>query len=308
MRSRRLEAVIRSVETVDGAGVRLRRAFGGQRLARLTDPFLLLDDFGSSNPEDYLAGFPWHPHRGFETVTYVIRGEVRHEDSTGASGVIRGGDLQWMTAGSGVFHSEMPRPALVGPEVEDPGLRGLQLWVNLPSTMKMIDPVYRNLRGKDVPSFELDGALVRLIAGRLSGVPGLGVVEGPVTSVSVSALDVLYAEAIVAPGQALRLGIPDGRTALVYVMEGSVRARGPLRSEEIRERSTGVFSREGDELEVVAGSEGARLIVLAGRPIEEPIAWYGPIVMNTQEELEQAFRELAEGTFVKKGANFEDVG
>ncbi len=303
--------VLRALETREGAGVKVRRVFGDPVIAQETDPFLLLDDFGSRFPHEYLAGFPWHPHRGFETVTYVVKGEVHHEDSTGIRGVLNGGDVQWMTAGSGIFHSEMPRPArrVIGDRVEeDPEHRGLQLWVNLPSKLKMVRPHYRNLRGENVPSGTTDdGVEVRVIAGEVRGLPGTGTIWGPVANVSIEAQDVTYLELLMPPGSRFEHPVKEGYTALVYVLEGEVLVpEAPDRSVRVRERGAAVFEREGDRVVVTAGEAPARLIALAGRPIGEPIAWYGPIVMNSREELVQAFRELREGTFVKHRATEVD--
>jgi Pirin-related protein len=261
--------VLRSVETREGAGVKVRRVFGDPLIAHETDPFLLLDDFGSRYPHEYLAGFPWHPHRGFETVTYVIKGEVHHEDSTGIKGVLNGGDVQWMTAGSGIFHSEMPRPArrVVGDRVEeDPEQRGLQLWVNLPSRLKMVRPHYRNLRGEYVPSGTTDeGVEVRVIAGEVKGLPGTGSLRGPVANVSIEAQDVSYLELLMPPGSRFEHPVKDGYTALVYVLEGEVLVpEAPDRSLRVRERSAAVFEREGDRVVITAGEAPARLILLRG--------------------------------------------
>jgi len=309
---RKIEFIIRSSETVEGAGVKVRRAFGDPEVAYLTDPFLLLDDFGSRYPHEYLAGFPWHPHRGFETVTYVIKGEVHHEDSTGAKGVIKSGDLQWMTAGSGIFHSEMPKPMKRregDKEIEDPEHRGLQLWVNLPSRLKMTTPLYRNLRGKNVPQAELDGGvLVRLIAGRINRVPGVGVLEGPVSNVSVEELGVGYMEVLIPPNRVFTHSFVEGYTVLAYVVEGSFYSMKGDREVRVGMHSTAVFTREGREVVLRTAEEPARLLLLSGRPIGEPIAWYGPIVMNYEDEILQALKELREGTFVKhKATEIDDV-
>jgi redox-sensitive bicupin YhaK (pirin superfamily) len=303
--------VLKALETRDGAGVKLRRAFGDPLIAYETDPFLLLDDFGSRYPHEYLAGFPWHPHRGFETVTYIIKGEVHHEDSTGIKGVLRDGDVQWMTAGSGIFHSEMPKPArrVVGDKViEDPEHRGLQLWVNLPSRLKLVRPHYRNLRGENVPSGTTDeGVEVRVIAGEVRGLPGTGTLRGPVTNVSIEAQDVSYLELLMPGRSRFEYPVREGYTALAYVLEGEVLVpETPDRTTRVRERCAVVFEREGDRVVVEAGELPARLILLTGRPIGEPIAWYGPIVMNTKEGLIQAFKELREGSFVKHTATEVD--
>lgn len=305
-------SIIRSRETLEGAGVKVRRAFGDPQLAYLTDPFLLLDDFGSRYPHEYLAGFPWHPHRGFETVTYVIKGEVHHEDSTGAKGILASGDVQWMTAGSGIFHSEMPKPMKKkqgDKEVEDPEHRGLQLWINLPSSRKMTLPLYRNLKGKNLPSAELDnGIITRVVAGEIKNIPRLGNLSGPVQNTSVQSQDIIYFELLIPERTSFEYEIKNGYTTLVYVINGEVYADKKDKEIVVPERNTLLFSREGDKLSIRTKDSSARILFLAGKPIEEPIAWYGPIVMNYEEELVEAFRELREGTFVKhKATEINDI-
>lgn len=291
----RVKYVIKGNWTHEGAGVKLYRVFGGLELAELTDPFLLLDHFGSRHPHEYLMGFPWHPHRGIETVTYLLKGEVKHADSTGVEGVIRTGDVQWMTAGSGIFHEEMPRPTRVRRgEVEevDPEVFGFQLWVNLPRAKKMTDPRYKNLRRELVPRVRTDeGAEVVLIAGRLYE-PGTGVVEGPASDLHVP---VVYMDVRVEEGASFAFTAKEGHTVLAYVYEGRV----TLNGREVGRGELAIFDRSGGEVEAVG--EG-KFLLLSGRPLGEPIAWRGPIVMNTWEEIWQAFRELQEGTFVKKKA------
>ncbi|MEL9991250.1 MAG: pirin family protein [Thermoproteus sp.] len=287
--------ILRGNWTRDGAGVKLYRVFGGMELAELTDPFLLLDHFGSRYPHEYLMGFPWHPHRGIETVTYLLKGEVRHADSTGVEGVIGTGDIQWMTAGSGIFHEEMPRPSTVrrvDVEEVDPEVLGFQLWVNLPRAKKMVDPRYKNLRREHVPRVRTDGgAEVVLVAGKVYE-PGTGVVEGPASGLHVP---VVYMDVRLAEGTFFAFTAREGHTVLAYVYEGRV----SLNGREVGRGELAILDRSGGE--VKAGGEG-KFLLLSGRPLEEPIAWRGPIVMNSWEEIWQAFRELEEGTFVKKRA------
>lgn len=276
---RGIERILKSKPTIEGAGVHLKRAFGYLEAPRF-DPFLLLDDFHSSNPADYIAGFPWHPHRGIETVTYMLGGRVEHGDSLNNSGVIEAGDIQWMTAGSGIIHQEMPKPT-TGP------LWGFQLWVNLPAAAKMIAPKYRDVHREEVPVVETpDGAIVRIISGRLDGI------EGPVRDIVV---EPEYLDVTVRPNGRFLHNVPDGHTVLVYMVEGvsdfdQTEAVGP---------ENVVLFGEGDRVTASAGPEGARFILVAGKPIGEPVAWRGPIVMNTDEELEVAFAEYSRGTFVK---------
>ncbi|MEM1667878.1 MAG: pirin family protein [Thermofilaceae archaeon] len=296
-----MKYVLKGNWTRDGAGVKLYRVFGGVELAELTDPFLLLDHFGSRYPHEYLMGFPWHPHRGIETVTYLLKGEVKHADSTGVEGVIRSGDVQWMTAGSGIFHEEMPRPERTqrGDVVEeDPEVSGFQLWVNLPRAKKMADPSYKNVKREALPSVKTDGgAEVVLIAGRLYE-PGTGVVAGPVSDLHVP---VVYMDVRLASGAFLEFEAKEGHTVLAYAYRGRVALNGRW----IGAGEFAVFDREGGPIR--AEGEG-RFLLLSGRPLEEPIAWRGPIVMNTWEEILQAFRELQEGTFIKKKASVVDYG
>lgn len=307
MNKRIAQFIIPSFETIEGAGVKLRRAFGNVDLAYITDPFLLLDDFGSRYPHEYLAGFPWHPHRGFETVTYLIKGEVHHEDSTGIKGVIRTGDLQWMTAGSGIFHSEMPKPAkkkVEDKEEEDPEVRGFQLWVNLPSSSKFVIPKYRNLQREAMPSVTLDnGAVVRLVSGKLERIPGYGSVEGPVKDLIV---DIDYLDVSIPPNETFSYKVKNLYTVLAYVVEGNVIVQKLNNEVDVGEKKTILFNKEGNLVSIKAAEKGARILLLSGRPIEEPIAWYGPIVMNTYDEIEKAFEELRNNTFVKHKATEYD--
>ncbi len=288
---------------VEGAGVRLHRAFGFGDPERL-DPFLLLDDFGSDRPEDWRAGFPWHPHRGIETITYVLAGEVEHADSLGNAGRIGAGDVQWMTAGSGILHQEMPAGDAAG------RMHGFQLWANLPSSLKMSRPAYRDIRAEEIPEvIEDDGTRARVVAGEWWGR------RGPVAGV---ATDPVFVDISMPPGARRRFAIDTRRNAFAYVFAGSGRfadAAPPVgvlletsvagRELLLRDPSgarTLVRFGGGDEIVAEAGPEGMRFLLVAGVPIREPVAWHGPIVMNTREELIQAFRELREGRFIREGA------
>lgn len=268
--------------TIEGAGVRLRRAIGPGEVVN-ADPFLLLDDFSSSDPADYLAGFPWHPHRGIETVTYMIRGEVEHGDSIGNKGVIRSGDVQWMTAGGGILHQEMPRRY-------NGMMQGFQLWVNLPASEKMMNPRYRDVISDSIQSHSLSrGVEVKIIAGKLDGT------GGPVKDLVVEAE---YMDVSLAPNRQFDHAIKKGNTAFSYIFEGDGRF------DETSQKKYGqqelVLYDDGDTVNVKAGSNGLRFLMVSGRPLREPVAWGGPIVMNTDEELDLAFRELRVGTFIKK--------
>ncbi len=277
---RKVTKIHKSIPTIEGAGVRLKRAFGNND-APLLDPFLLLDDFHSDNPSDYLAGFPWHPHRGIETVTYVIHGQVEHGDSIGNSGVIGSGDVQWMTAGSGIIHSEMPK--------NGSGIWGLQLWVNLPSGSKMMDPRYRDIKGKDIPEAVLkNGVRAKVICGSAGGV------TGPAKNIIA---DPEYLDITMPPGSAFEHKTARDYTVFSYTLEGS----GHFESGEGKEvdRENLVIFSDGDSVLIKAGMKGLRFLLVSGKPIGEPVAWYGPIVMNTQEELETAFEEYNNGTFLK---------
>jgi redox-sensitive bicupin YhaK (pirin superfamily) len=285
--------------TIEGAGVRLHRAFGfGDPSDH--DPFLLLDDFRNDSPGDYIQGFPWHPHRGIETITYVLAGNVTHGDSLGNEGTLGAGDVQWMTAGSGILHQEMPTGDATG------RMDGFQLWANLPASMKMTDPRYQDVVAKDVPEVvDDDGTRVRVVCGDFWGQ------KGPV---EVAAADPRFLDVTVLPGQRRRLPVATGNNAFAYVFEGSgsFRDASPPRAvltdvdgqeryvapDESGNRSLVLFDR-GDEIVVQAGERGIRFLFVSGKPIEEPVAWRGPIVMNTQQELRDAFREFREGTFIR---------
>jgi len=300
MSIRPVKRLIKSKPTLEGAGVHLRRAFGFGNTKDF-DPFLLLDDFRNDVPEDYLAGFPWHPHRGIETITYVLAGTVEHGDSIGNKGVIGAGDVQWMTAGSGIIHQEMPKGDPAG------RMHGFQLWGNLPSSLKMTTPRYQEVKSRDVPEVkDDDGTHVRVVCGTFWGK------TGPVAGV---AADPIYLDVSVSPGRRKNLPVETTRHAFAYVFAGGGKfcnASGPLAVPteavqwldtsppvEADNRSLILFDR-GDEVTVQAGEDGIRFLLVSGRPLEEPVAWYGPIVMNTQEQLRQAFTELQEGTFLKE--------
>jgi len=296
---RAVKQIVQSKPALEGAGVKLRRAFGFGNTTEF-DPFLLLDDFRNDNPEDYLAGFPWHPHRGIETITYVLAGTVAHGDSLGNTGNLGAGDVQWMTAGSGILHQEMPKGDPQG------RMHGFQLWANLPASLKMTAPRYQDVLAKDIPEeVDDDGTRVRVIVGDFWGK------HGPVEGV---AADPNYVDVSVPPGKTKRLKVETSRHAFAYVFAGSGTFRDAsapqgvlteqtdgsetIRREAAGNRSLVLFDR-GDEVVVNAGDEGIRFLLVSGKPIEEPVAWYGPIVMNTKAQLQQAMEELREGTFIR---------
>jgi hypothetical protein len=283
--TRNIESVFESRPTLEGAGVHLRRAFGHAELPRL-DPFLLLDDFRSENPLEYIAGFPWHPHRGIETVTYMVDGRVEHEDSLGNRGIIGPGDVQWMTSGSGIIHQEMPKMA------RERALGGFQLWVNLPSDSKMMDPRYHEVRAGDIPVAEpAPGVSARVIAGSLGGI------AGPVRDLRV---EPQYLDVRMAPGSRFELPVPEGHTLFAYVLNGQG-SFDPDERDVIDSENLVLFGRHG-ALRVHARDAPLRFLLVSGKPLGEPIAWWGPIVMNDRHELETAVEEYQNGTFVKTGA------
>jgi redox-sensitive bicupin YhaK (pirin superfamily) len=299
MSIRPVRRLIQSKPTLEGAGVHLRRAFGFGNTSEF-DPFLLLDDFRNDVPDDYLAGFPWHPHRGIETITYVLAGEVAHSDSMGNEGSIAAGDVQWMTAGRGIIHQEMPKGDTSG------RMHGFQLWANLPASLKMTDPRYQEVKEAEIPQItDDDGTQVRLVCGTFWGK------TGPVDGI---AADPIYLDVTVPAGRRKTLPVETTRHAFAYVFAGSGKfcnASGPLAvptepvgwadvnpPTDAADRSLVLFDR-GDEVVVQAGEEGIRFLLVSGKPLEEPVAWYGPIVMNTQEQLRQAFSELDKGTFLQ---------
>jgi redox-sensitive bicupin YhaK (pirin superfamily) len=300
MAIRKISRVFRSVPTVEGAGVHLKRAFGYHQVP-LFDPFLMLDDFHNTDPARYLAGFPWHPHRGIETITYVLEGLVEHGDSMGNRGVIGAGDVQWMTAGSGIVHQEMPRESPTGT------MWGFQLWANLPAARKMMAPRYRDVAAATIPEVLLpSGARVKVVAGTVEGV------RGPVTDIVI---DPELLDVTVPAGAAFDHAVKHGYTAVAYVIDGEGRfdeggdpwsydasGRGWTDLERkctFGAETTLLYEREGEALRVRAGEGGVRFLLLAGKPLGEPVAWGGPIVMNTREELRLAFEEFERGTFIK---------
>ncbi len=276
---RKIKKVLRAHETLEGAGVRLRRGFGYFEVSKF-DPFLLFDDFSSSNPADYLPGFPWHPHRGIETVTYILDGDVRHKDSIGNSGMIGQGDIQWMTAGSGIIHEEMPEG--------QGGVLGFQLWVNLPKENKMMTPRYQDVKARDVPKTSDQGAEVKVIAGKA------GNVSGPVEDIMAMPA---YLDVELEGGKEWKRKVANGDTAFIYVFDGAIGV-GDGRIE-YEKGNILLLESVGENVGVRAGTAGVRFLFISGKPIGEPIAWRGPIVMNTKEELTTAFEELAGGTFIK---------
>ncbi len=300
MSIRPVKRIAKSTPTMEGAGVKLHRAFGFGTTSEF-DPFLLFDDFRNDRPSDYQAGFPWHPHRGIETITYVLAGTVEHGDSLGNKGKMGAGDVQWMTAGSGIMHQEMPHGDERG------RMHGFQLWANLPSSLKMTAPRYQDIPAAAIPEVaDDDGTRVRVITGEFWGK------TGPVDGV---AADPRYLDVFVPPGKRKTLPVEVGRHAFAYVFDGSgvfsgasqpfgvltekaTPAGETLVREQTGNRSLVVFD-TGDEVTVQAGEQGIRFLLVSGKPIEEPVAWYGPIVMNTQAELQQAVAELRNGTFIK---------
>jgi len=286
MTVRTLEQVIESVPTSDGAGVKLRRSLGRSQQARL-DPFLMLDEFSSDNADDYIAGFPNHPHRGFETVTYMLDGHMLHQDHMGNRGDLKSGDVQWMTAGRGIIHSEMPQQ-------ESGRMRGFQLWINLPSREKMKPAAYRDIPAAQIPVAVLpDGGRVKVIAGTYAGEGGA--TPGPIQGLTT---EPLYFDVELKPGEHFVHPVPGGHNAFAYVYEGSVEVGPAGSARSLKRHSAGVLAR-GERIEIAAGPQGARFILLAARPIGEPIVQYGPFVMNTREEIEQAVRDYQSGTLAQ---------
>ena len=281
--ARSLAAVIESVAASDGAGVKLRRSIGRAEQLR-HDPFLMLDEFFSDNPDDYLAGFPAHPHRGFETVTYMLDGRMRHEDSAGNRGDLGPGDVQWMTAARGIIHSEMPQQA-------EGRMRGFQLWLNLPAAHKMNPAAYRDIPAAQVPAATpANGVTVKAIAGRveLDGVELVGAVTGSPT-------EPLFLDVHLAAGAGVTLPLPVGHNAFLYLYDGEATVGEP--AQPLPRRAAGLLS-DGDSVRIAAGAAGARLLALAGRPLREPIVQYGPFVMNTRAEIERAVLDYQRGELV----------
>jgi quercetin 2,3-dioxygenase len=296
---RKIKKILKSKPTIEGAGVHLKRASGFYH-APLLDPFLLLDDFHSDHPDDYLRGFPWHPHRGIETITYVLYGKVEHGDSMGNKGTISSGDVQWMTAGSGIIHQEMPKGQ------KDGLMWGFQLWANLPASHKMMDPRYRDVKSKQIPEVTLDhGVKVKIICGEVKGV------KGPVQDIVI---DPEYLDITVPSKSNFTHPAKRGHTVLAYVIEGAgyFDPRRDAYAYEVEGANYFDFKRDcfmssetlilfndGDEVAISTEEKPVRFLLISGKPIGEPVAWYGPIVMNTQEELRIAFEEYQNGTFIK---------
>jgi redox-sensitive bicupin YhaK (pirin superfamily) len=300
MSIRAVKSIREAVQTMEGAGVELYRAFGFTDPSEL-DPFLLFDDFRNDNPKSFEKGFPWHPHRGIETITYVLEGNVDHADSLGNSGSLGAGDIQWMTSGSGILHQEMPKGNSKGQ------MHGFQLWANLPSELKMTDPRYQDVSGTEIPNIvEDDGTIVKVIVGSFWGK------TGPVDGI---AAEPQYLDIYVPPGVKKTFPVDTYRKTFAYIFDGSgafdsasiptgILLEKEIRGEELNIRDmsgnrTLVSFDTGDFVTVQAGEEGIRFLLISGKPIEEPVAWHGPVVMNTREELIQAFDELKNGTFIK---------
>jgi quercetin 2,3-dioxygenase len=298
-KTRKIKRVFKSKPTIEGAGVHLKRAFGFGEVP-LFDPFLLLDDFRSDTPSHYLKGFPWHPHRGIETITYVLRGDVEHGDSMGNKGIIGSGDVQWMTAGSGIIHQEMPKG-------DDKGFMwGFQLWANLPASQKMMDPRYRDVTARTIPEVRLEnGARMRIISGSVKGT------TGPVQDIVI---DPEYLDIALPPHTEFVHPIRKGYTALAYVIDGrgyfckekdpfSYEVEGinyfDMQRDPFLANETLVLFDDGDQVAVSTDTQLVRFLLISGKPLREPVAWYGPIVMNTREELRIAFDEYRAGTFIK---------
>jgi len=279
---RSIKKILKSKPTVEGAGVHLKRVFGNNEVP-LFDPFLLLDDFHSAHPEDYIKGFPWHPHRGIETITYMLSGEVEHGDSMGNKGTIYSGDVQWMTAGDGIIHQEMPKGRTDGM------MWGCQLWANLPAAHKMMAPKYRDVKAGDIPEITLEkGAKVKIICGTVNGK------QGPVRDIVI---DPEYLDITIQGESTFEHKVKKGHTVFAYVIEGPGYfdvARGRF----IEHENLVLFD-DGDEVHVSTADTPVRFLLISGKPIGEPVAWYGPIVMNTEEELQVAFEEYREGTFIR---------
>lgn len=286
---RTINKVLKSKPAIEGAGVHLNRVFGFNEVP-LFDPFLLFDDFRSTTPAHYIKGFPWHPHRGIETITYVLAGDVEHGDSLGNSGTISSGDVQWMTAGSGIIHQEMPKGD------ENGRMYGFQLWANLPSHRKMMNPRYQELSSKQIPEVRLsNGAMIKIISGEVSGI------LGPVKDIVI---DPEYLDVTVESESEFVHPTKRGHTVFAYIIDGRACFAYDLTSNSSKDfwgNSTIVLFDDGDEIRVTTGEESVRFLLISGKPIGEPIAWGGPIVMNSQEELQTAFEEYEQGTFIKHG-------
>ena len=287
-RQRNIASVWKSKPTTEGAGVHLKRVFGFHEVPDL-DPFLLLDDFHSEDPAEYLAGFPWHPHRGIETITYMHQGMVEHGDSMGNRGTIASGDVQWMTAGSGIIHQEMPKGD------GKKRMWGFQLWANLPAKQKMMDPRYRDIQKGAIPEVEMDsGATAKVICGTVDRV------SGPVQDIVT---EPEYLDVTVPAGTTFHHRIRNGHTVFAYVIDGTVYLNGASkggRRQEVGTEHLVLFDRDGEEIVIAAEEKPVRFLLISGKPLNEPVAWYGPIVMNTRDELRKAFEEYEQGTFIKQ--------
>lgn len=297
---RKIRKVFKSKPVIEGAGVHLKRAFGFSEVP-LFDPFLLFDDFRSHTPDHYLSGFPWHPHRGIETITYVLRGDVEHGDSMGNKGDITSGDVQWMTAGSGIIHQEMPKGD------PDGKMEGFQLWANLPAANKMMEPRYQDVKASQIPTINLEnGVSIKIICGEVSGT------AGPVRDIVI---EPEYLDITVPPKTTYLHSTTKGHTVLAYIIEGggyfcaekkpfSFAAQGvnyfDMQNKAIADNTTLILFEDGEHVYINTENEHCRFLLISGKPINEPVAWYGPIVMNTQEELKTAFDEYEKGTFIKK--------
>jgi quercetin 2,3-dioxygenase len=299
--NRKIRRIVRSRPTIEGAGVHLKRVFGNSEVSDY-DPFLLLDDFRANDPQHYIKGFPWHPHRGIETITYMLAGSVEHGDSLGNKGVIHPGEVQWMTAGSGIIHQEMPKGDKVG------RMGGFQLWANLPASHKMMDPRYRDVTSDQIPEIKVgNGVVIRVICGKVNGT------SGPVTDVVI---DPEYLDISIPKGSEYTHSTKPGHTVFAYVIEGKAYFCGEknpyaydveganyfdIRREAAVGNESLILFGDGEQVSVATGDESVRFLLISGQPIREPIAWYGPIVMNTQEEIRVAFEEYRNGTFLKTG-------
>ncbi len=293
----KIKSITRAKPVLEGAGVRLKRALGFSP-DNPADPFLLLDHFKSNDPADYVAGFPWHPHRGIETITYMLEGAVEHGDSMGNSGVISQGDVQWMTAGSGIIHQEMPKGGAKG------AMHGFQLWANLPAKNKMMEPRYREVKSSAIPVVKTDGAIIRVVAGKIDAV------TGPVKDIVIAPE---YMDITLEPGIVFTRSISPDHAAMAFIFEGSgnfgeqaadftgdpEKYYAAEAINDFTEKENLVIFSGGDGITVKAGIKGARFLLISGKPLKEPVAWYGPIVMNTREELRVAFDEYENGTFLK---------
>lgn len=278
---RKVNKILKSRSTLEGAGVRLQRVFGFHEVP-LFDPFLLLDHFGSDNPDDYLAGFPWHPHRGIETITYMLEGEVEHEDSLGNKGVIKDGDVQWMTAGSGIIHQEMPHRS-------EGLMQGFQLWANLPAKNKMMHPRYRDIKKEEIPEFTVnDKVQVKIISGNVNGT------KGPVQDIVT---DPEYIDVSIQKDGIFKHPVKQGHTVLAYIFEGA--GFFDNKQKEMTNKGSVVLYADGDFVEIYTKDKPVRFLLISGKPIGEPVAWNGPIVMNTENELRIAFQEYRNKTFIK---------